>query len=500
MLETLLSSFVSLMTPATLLWLLFGTAGGLILGAIPGLAGGLLTIAVLPLTYTMETPVAMALLIAIFIGSCTGSMISSVLLGIPGTPNSIPTVWDGYEFTKQGDPVRPLSVATVCNFVGTVPSIIVAMFACFVVARWAIKLGPWEYFSLCFLAIAMVIALAKENLRKGIISAGLAFLFTMIGSDPVSGIDRFAPVIYMRSGLSVVCMMMGVFATYTMMMEFVKDTKRNTATNVKVSRFRWPGKDLKDNLGTMIRSFFMGLFIGFLPGLGGDASAMLAYEANKKLAKDGDKWGHGAIGGVIAAETANNACCGGVIIPMIALGIPGNGAMVYLIAALAVHGISAGPRLISNQPEVVYAIYAAALIAAVIGLIIEVVCMPVFPRLMQIPYHFFYPIIIGVCFIGAYLSYGNCFGLVVMLAACLVGLGMRYFDIPAGPFMMSYILSGMLEENFRRAMTYSQEGIVTFFTRPLSCALLILSVLIILWNVFGDKLLKKKTLQGGSEQ
>ena len=496
MAETMISAFKNVASPVGLIYILLGGVAGMVLGAIPGLGGGMLTVVLLPLTYKMDPGLALGLLMAIYIGSTSGSCIGSILLGIPGTSSSIPTCWDGYEFTKKGDPVRALSAAVISNFIGTMPSLILAMLLCPVIAKWAVKLGPWEYFSLCFCAITLVIALSKDDLVKGFISMGLALLLGCVGTDPVGGVTRFTfGNMYLLNGMNMVNLLMGLFAARIILMEYAKDTKKKEAVNIKVDRFRWPSKDIKEHLPLICRCFGLGAVIGFMPGLGAATASVLAYANEKNVAKDKDQWGKGAIGGVMAPEVANNAVIGGAMTPMIALGIPGNGAMAYFITAMSIHGINAGPQLLLQNTKVVYTLYIAAMLATIVVLIAQMAGMPLFPKMLTTPYHFLYPIIIVVAFLGAYLTSNNVFSVLVALFACLLGVFMGFFKIPVMPFMMTYILGSLLETNLRRAFNYGEHGLLDFFTRPVSCILLIVAMISIIWNLFGDRIkegLRKK--------
>ena len=492
MMASILASMKLVFSLTGMLYILGGSIAGLVLGAIPGLGGGMLTIILLPLTYKMDPGLALALLMSVYIGSTSGGCIGSILLGIPGTPSSLVTCWDGYEFTKKGDPVRALSAAVVCNALGTIPGLALAMIISPVISRWAVKLGPWEYFGMCFLAIAMVIGLAKDDLAKGFLSMGIALVMCCIGKDPLTGMVRFTfGSMYLLNGIDMVNLLMGLFAARTIAMEYARDTKKKEASIMKVEKFRWPGKDIREHVGLLVRCFSIGAIIGFMPGIGMNSATALCYANERNMAKDKEMWGHGAIGGVMAPEIANNAVIGGAMTPMISLGIPGNGAMAYFITAMSIHGINAGPRLLQEQPVMVYTLYIAAMVAAVFILVSQMVGMPLFPKLLTTPYHFLYPAIMVIAFLGSFLQGNNVFYVFLALFACLLGLFMGYFKIPLMPFMMTYILGKMLESNLRRAFNYGEHGLLDFFTRPLSCALILISVGFILWNLFGDKIKAK---------
>ena len=483
----ILEAMGQLASPLCMALMFAGVISGIIFGAIPGLGGGILTVLVLPLTYKLNPVVSIAFLCAIYIGGTSGSYIGSVLMGIPGDVASVSTVYDGYEFTKKGDPVRALSACTVANFIGTVPSMIVCMIACPVISAIAIKMGPWEFFALSFCAISLIVALSKENIFKGLMAAGIALLIKCMGLAPVCGTPRFTfGSYYLAGGVPLTSMFLGVFAGSTILLEFGKNAKADTSKIVKVSRFRWPGKDLASNVVNIIRSWLIGLLIGILPGMGSGLSNVVAYASAKSSSKHPEEFGKGCIDGVIAPEVANNASVGGALIPFISLGIPGDGSTALLLGALTVQGVVTGPLMIRNYPSIVYMIYLACMVGALMVLVFEIVGMPIFPSILKIPYHYLYPIITVLVFLGAYVSQGNLFALILCLIMMGIGVFMAWAGLPTTPFILTYVLGELLETNFRRAMSYSRNGFASFFTRPASCVLLVIAIAFILYNLLGD--------------
>lgn len=474
----------ALCTPVCLGLVFLGMALGVIFGAIPGLGGGLLTVLMLPLTYRMDPVVSIAFLCAIYVGGTSGSFIGSVLMGIPGDVASVSTCLDGYPFTQKGDPVRALSACTVSNFIGTLPSMIIAMIACPVIAALAMKLGPWEFFALGLCAITMIIAVSRENIFKGLIAASLGLFIRSMGSAPICGTRRFTfDSYYLAGGISMNCVVLGLFAGTTILLEFARNEKAATSGLVKVSRFRWPGRDLMNNVGNIIRSWVIGIVIGFLPGMGSALSNVVAYAQAKSSSDHPEEFGKGCIDGVIAPEVANNASIGGALIPFIALGIPGDGSTALLLGALTVQGVVTGPLMIRNYPSVVYMIYLSCIFAAICILLFEIVGMPIFPAILKIPYHFLYPCILVLVFLGAYVSMGNIFAVVCCIALAVLGVVMKWAEIPTTPFILSYVLGDLLETNLRRAFSYSHTGWTSFFTRPVSCILILCAVFSVAWSL-----------------
>ena len=491
--EYMIDAFQQIISPLGIAFLVGGVLLGMFFGALPGLSGGMVMTMLLPVTYKMSPILALELFMALHIGSSCGGAIGSILLGIPGTSSAIATSWDGYEFTKAGNPVRPLSVTVASNLFGIIPGIIISMFAAKALADLGVKLGPWEYASMIFCAIALVIGLSGASLTKGFIGVGLAIILACVGVDPMLGRGRFTFGINdFYDGFNVVNLMLGLFAAKIIMMEYVKQSKTKDAKEIKVEKFKWPGKDIKDNLFNIASSFLIGAFIGFLPGLGGPTSSVVAYSTNKTLAKDRDNWGKGAIGGVWAPEVATKGGIGGAMIPMIALGIPGDVIMVQFMTVMSVHGVTAGPTLMMERPDMVYILYVAALVASVLVFIGQMLAMPLFPKLISMPYHFLYPAIIIISFLGAYMVKTNVFGVMVVVGACILGLFMDMFDVPVMPFIMTYILAGLFEKYLRQGINNAPNGIWTFVTRPVSAIFLLVGVAVLAANTILPAIKKAK--------
>ena len=475
--EFVLEALKVLFQPVCLLLVAGGAILGMVMGAIPGLSGGLAITLLLPMCYSLNRYYAIAMLIGIWVGSMSGSCIGSILLGIPGTASSIATVYDGYELTKQGNPVRALSAAVCSNFIGTFPSILVAMLLCPFIAKIAVMIGPAEYFALAFMAITMVIGLSDGSVLKGLLSVGFAVMFQCVGYAPVSGTPRFTfGSYYLAGGFNLICIAMGLFAGKTILFEYARNTKQSESERIVISGFKFPGKDLISNIGNIIRSFLIGLWVGFLPGLGGALSNVVAYSLAKSSSKHPEEFGKGCIDGVIAPEVANNASIGGALTPMISLGIPGDSTTALLLGGLTIFGVEAGPLMQSDQPVFVYMIYMAAIIGAIGVLLFQTLGMRLFPSLLKVPYHFLYPVILILCFVGAYCTTNNNFSVFASIAFTVFGIAMSYFDLPQSPFMLTFVLANTLETNLRKAVSYADNGFLTFVTRPVSLILLIIGL------------------------
>ncbi len=491
--EMFLSSILSLLHPGTFLLIFCSAALGIVLGAIPGLSGGLGVALLLPVTFGMDPHLGLAMLIGIWVGGVSGAMVGSILLGIPGSPSAIATCFDGYPMTKNGQAVKALGAAIIASFLGTFFSIAIAAFLSPVIADLALKLGPWEYFSLGFCAISLVAALSRENIFKGLTSAAIGLLLSSVGFAPIDGYPRFAfGNMYLNGGFDLISLMLGLFAIKQIVLDYGRGQQELPPVDMKnITGFGVTFKEFIDNIWNLIRSFFIGLWIGFLPGMGAALSNMVAYAQAKSSSKHPEKFGTGCIDGVFASEISNNASVGGSLIPMVALGIPGDGTTAILLGGLMIHGIQPGPLLFTNNPAIVFTLFGTALVAAFLVLLQQFFGMRLFPLILKIPYHYLYPIIIVLGFIGVFISSSTSFNFILLLAFAALGFLFDIVKIPTSPFILSFILGPMLESNLRKGFTYTDQGILPFFTRPISGLLLAGAVLSVIWPYIRDGLRKR---------
>ncbi len=487
-----LQALQTIFTPQILPMIILGAIIGIIFGAIPGLSGTGAMILLMPLTYRMDHSLAIAFLISLWVGGCSGSFIGSILLGIPGEAASIATCYDGHPMALKGEAVRALSAGCVSNFIGTTPSALLAMLACPLIAKIAISLGPWEYFALGVCAISMVVTLSKDNLFKGFLSAAIGILLSCVGLAPVDAAERFTfGTYFLKGGFSLTYVMLGIFAASTILIDYAKNSSK-TKVEQKIGRFKWPAKDMKDNVWNILRSWLVGVWIGFLPGMGAALSNVTAYAMAKSASKHPEEFGKGTVEGVFAPETANNASIGGAMIPMVALGIPGDTASAILLGALMIHGVEAGPLMIKNNAPMVNIMFVTVLVAALIVFVLEIVGMPVYPRILQIPKHYLYPAILLICFLGAFSGEYTIMAILMVLVFAVIGLLMAWGGLPTSPMILSFILGNMLETNLRKAISYSDNGWVSFFQRPVSAALLGVAIFCAVWPYLKDLIKKLK--------
>ena len=425
--------------------------------------------------------------------SCSSQ--SSKLALTASSLSAIATCFDGYPMTQKGQASKALGIGMTASFIGTVCSVAIATVLSPVIAEAALHLGPWEYFSLCFCAITLIASLSKGNIFKGIMSAGIGLLMGCIGMDPINGATRFTfGNVYLTSGISTVAQMLGMFA----MCQIIRDNAKGEAKmpDVDVKNMKGLGigfKDIIENIKTIIFAFASGLWIGFLPGMGSGISNMVAYGYAKGISKEPETFGKGNPAGVWASETANNASLGGALIPMMALGIPGDGITAMLIAGLTIHGLQAGPLFMTEQPDLAMLIFACVMVSAIVTYLIQIITKRWFPYILKIPYHYLYTVILVISFIGGYGISNTMFNIYVMLALCLLALFMSVAGLPTSPLVLAFILSSKLERYFRQGISYAHGSYAPFFTRPVSFILLIIAVLCVVWPYVSDHLKAKKS-------
>lgn len=489
-----ISAIMVCLQPVNFILIIAMVALGIVFGAIPGLSATLGIALLLPITFGISTTTSFVLLLAIWIGGVSGTFISAVLIGIPGSSSAIATCFDGYPMTQKGQAGKALGIGMTASFIGSVFSIIVATILSPIIANVALKLGPWEYFSLCFCAITLIASLSKGSIFKGLMAAGIGLLMGCFGNDPINGMSRFTfGNINLYGGISTVAQMLGMFA----MCQIIRDSAKGEAKMPECSVENMKGlgvsfRDIIDNIKTILFAFVVGLWIGFLPGMGSGISNMVAYGYAKSISKEPETFGKGNPSGIWASETANNASLGGALIPMMALGIPGDGITAMLIAALTIHGLQAGPLFMVEQHDLAMLIFACVLVSAIVTYLIQIVTKRWFPYILKIPYHYLYTVILVISYIGGFGISSNMFDIYVMLALCLLSVFMSMAGLPTSPLVLAFILEPKLEGYFRRGISYDHGSYAKFFTRPVSLILLLVSVLCVVWPFISDALKKKK--------
>jgi len=484
-----LQGLQTVLQPQFLLWQILGTVVGIIFGAIPGLTAVMAIALFLPMTYGMSMELGISVLIALYIGAISGGLISAILLKIPGTPSSVATTWDGGPLAEKGQAVKALGVGIVFSFLGTIASLIALIFIAPTLARIALRFGPHEYFAIAVFSLTLIASLSTGSIVKGIFSGLVGWVFATVGIAPVDANVRFTFGRYeLNNGFDTLTVLIGLFAITEIIKvaESVKYEQEGTVRQVSmkgVKGFGFSTKEFISQIPNFIRSALIGIGIGILPGIGGATSNILSYLVAKNQSKHPEQFGTGIIDGVVASETANNATIGGALIPLLTLGIPGDGVTAVMLGGFMVHGIIPGPMLFRNQANLVYTIFAAVLICSILMIVIEWFGLRGFIKLLKVPKYILLPIILVLCVVGAFGLSSRVFDVWTILIFGVVGYAFIKFKIPQAPFIIGFILGPMAETNLRRGLMLSDNSFMGFLTNPISAAFLILAVVAVIWPI-----------------
>ena len=466
------------MTPDLLPWVFLGVFVGIVIGAIPGLTGAMAITLTVPLTFAMEREPALALLVAMYVGSVSGGLITATLLKMPGTPASMMTTLDAHPMAAGGRPRRALALGIVASLAGGILSWLVLVALARPVAALAIRMHPFDYFSLVMLALVLVAAISRGNLARGLLSVFLGMLFALPGANPANPKPRLTlGFAELDDGFRLLPVLIGLFA--------VSEVFR-LAANPHESGQRIEGSggkllklaEWKQQALNLIRSSMIGSFVGVLPGIGANVGSLLAYGAAKGVARDREKFGKGADSGVVASEAANNATVGGALVPLIALGIPGSVIDVILLGALILHGLTPGPLLFDNNPEVVSTITGAYLVANLVMFALMWFGVGLARKLLEIPRWLLIPAVLIFCVVGSYALANRMFDVWSMLGFGLLGLAMNRFGIPLAPFVLGFVLQPLAEVNLVQGLAISSPGYL--LTRPSSAILLLVALIFLI--------------------
>lgn len=460
---------------------------GLFVGAIPGLNQGMLMALALPMTFAMASLDAQTLLIGMYVGGVSGSMVSAILIGIPGTPAAVMTTFDGYSMAKQGQVSRALALGLAASFLGALLSWIILAGLSAPIARVAVTFSKFEFFAIIILGLVLIAAVSEGSIIKGLLSGFLGMLFAMPGTDPVTGVSRLTfGYLPLDAGLKDLPVLLGVFAVGQIIGDMV--THRAHAEAFRVSLlaiFRDLGSALTHWIN-LIRSTLIGTFVGVLPGIGANVGSVLAYTLAKTTSKTPEKFGKGHAPGIVASEAGNNATVCGALIPLIALGIPGSGADVFLLAALVMHNVQPGPLLIRESPETFYGIIVAALTATLAMGVLLLAGIKLLGKVVDIPKALLLPIVLLFCAIGIYSFNNSTFDLVVLAFFGGIGLLLKSFRYPLAPFIIGFVLAGLAEDSMRSALMLSRGDFTPFLTRPVSAIALLIAVVIFIFSVYRE--------------
>jgi putative tricarboxylic transport membrane protein len=483
LLHNLVLGFSVALTLKNILYCFVGTVVGTLIGVLPGI-GAFATIALLlPFTYGLEPTTALIMLAGIFYGAQYGCSTTSILINIPGEASGVITVLDGYQMARQGRAGEALLVSALGSFfAGSVATIVIAAFGP-PLANVALKFGPPEYFSLMVLGLIAAVVLARGSVIKAIGMVILGLLFGLVGTDVTSGAQRFTfNIVELYDGLDFVVVAMGVLGIAELItnLEEAEENRESFINSVKgLGIWRLSREDFRRAWPAVVRGTVVGSALGILPGGGALISAFASYAVEKKISREPERFGKGAIEGVAGPESANNAGAQTSFIPMLTLGLPSNIVMALMIGALMIHNIQPGPQVMTRNPDLFWGLIASMWVGNFMLVILNLPLIGVWIKLLSLKYRLLYPGILAVCCIGVY-TVSNSSSLVLLMALFgALGYVFVKLDFEPAPLLLGFILGPMMEEYLRRAMTISHGSPMIFVTRPLSLALLAIALLLL---------------------
>ncbi len=469
----------------------FGVFLGVVFGCVPGLNGNTALVLVLPLSYKLPRMAAFALIMGIYIGSCSGGLISAILLNIPGAASNVATQFDGSPMARKGEAGKALGTGIFYSFLGSLIGFAALFFLSGPVAKIAINFGKADYFWMAFFALTMVISLSSKNLWKGLAVACLGLLCSFIGASEVDGTTRMTMGMHaLDAGINLIPALIGIYAVGELINASKSFDKRvKIETNYKIRGFGFTWQEFKEQFVNMLTSGVVGAFIGILPGIGGMTANLIAYSVSKSTSKHPEKYGTGYMGGVVASETANNACVGGAMIPLFALGIPGDTFTAVMLGVMMVHGLQPGPLVMTKNADFIYGIFVALLLANIFCVILQYFGIKLFVRMLAVPKHILLPIIMVLSLVGAIAVNNRIFDAWIVLVFGVVGIIMNKLEFPITPIILGFILGPLAETNLRRALMVSKGQLLPIISNTPSIILITLSVLSL---ILAPRLLKRE--------
>ncbi len=491
-LYSLLGGLSVAVQPINLLYCFVGCLIGTLVGILPGLGPSATIALLLPTTYHLNPVSAMIMLAGICYGSMYGGSTTSILLNIPGEPASAITCLDGYQLARKGQAGIALGVSAIGSFVAGTFSILGLAFLAPALSRTALRFGPPEYFTLMLMSLTIVTYLARGSMIKGLMMAGIGLFISLIGMDPMTGTVRFAYGIRpLYDGLGIPAVLMGLFGV-SEVFENVGRIIKGEIYSGEIKGFLGTRQDWKRSAGPMTRGTLLGFFMGIFPGVGPMVPTFLSYILEKKISKHPERFGTGEIEGVASPEACTNAAVGGTFIPLLSLGVPSNGMTAMLLAALMIFGLQPGPLLIKDSPHFFWGVVASMYLGNVMLLVLNLPLIPLYVRILKIPYSYLYAFILLFCLIGAYSLSNSTADIVIMILAGFLGYILKELKFEAPPLILAFVLGPLLETALRRSLIMSKGSFGIFISRPIAAFFLTIAFIALVLPF-----LTKKRFRGG---
>jgi len=478
-LQNLLGGFSLALSPENLTFAFIGSFIGTLLGVLPGVGSAAGMAILLPLTFQMPTTSAIIMLAAIFYGSNYGGTITSVLMNVPGEASTIITCLDGHQMAKKGRAGAALCIAAIGSFVGGTTAVVLLVIAAPPLAAVVVQFGPSEYFSLMVLGLSMFVVLAGKSVMKALLVGVLGLILATVGTDPASAVPRLTlGQLELEDGLAFIPVIMGVFGIGDILLN--AEAELTQVFESKMGSMMPTRREVMDSIWPMIRGTGIGCFLGLIPGLGSAVSTFVSYAVEKKMSKYPEDFGTGVIEGVAGPETANNAHCDAALIPLLTMGIPTGPTIAILMGAFIMNGLTPGPLLFRDNPDVVWTIIASFYVGNVMLLILNLPLVGLWVKILKVPYSVLFALILVFAFVGAYSLDNSVFDIRIMSVFGVVGYFLKKLDFPLAPFALTFILGPRMELGLRQSLVLFRGDVTQFFIHPVSATLLTLALLILL--------------------
>jgi putative tricarboxylic transport membrane protein len=483
--------------PMNIILCFFGVLLGTLVGVLPGLGPAASISLLLPMTFKIPPVGAIIMLAGIYYGAMYGGSTTSILVNVPGEAASVVTCLDGYQMARQGRAGPALGIAAFGSFIAGTVSTAGLMILAPPLTQMALKFGPPEYFSLMILGMVMLIHLTSGSIAKSLLMAAFGLLLSSIGQDVFTGKLRFTLGIFeLSDGIGIIPVVMGLFGISEVLINLETKSQTRNIFKAKVAGLLPTLQDWRASIWPIIRGSFLGFFLGILPGGGALISSFVSYALEKKLSKNPEMFGKGAIAGVAGPESANNSACGGAFIPLLTLGIPANAVMAVLMGALMIQNIIPGPFLMEKHPDLFWGTICSMYLGNAMLLFLNLPLIGLWVKLLKLPYPLLFPLILLICLIGVYSLNGSLVEMIIMILMGIVGFFMKKFGYEAAPLVLAIVLGGLMEPALRRSLIMSSGTFTIFFARPISLALLLVAAAFLLSPVIYKLLGKRRVVMG----
>lgn len=474
-------AFQIVLEPTNLLVCFLGCLMGTFVGVLPGLGPAASISLLLPITFKLPPETAIIMMGGLYYGTMYGGSTTSILLNVPGEAASVVTCLDGYQMAKKGRAGPALGIAAFGSFIAGTFGTIMIMLLAPPLAGIALKFGPPEFVGLIFLGLTMVTYLSGGSMAKALMMAIVGLLISYIGTDIVTGRERFTLGIdTIAGGFDIIPIVMGLFGISEVLLNLSQSEEGRDVFKTKLRDLLPSKQDWRDSSGPIARGSILGFFLGIIPGGGGMIASFISYAVEKKISKNPETFGTGNIRGVAGPESANNAGAQGAFIPMLTMGIPCNVVLAILMGALMIHGVTPGPRMLIEHPRIFWGVVGSMYVGNIMLLILNLPLIGLWVRLLKVPYAILFPFILLFCLIGAYTVGNNIQDVYIMIFFGIIGYVLKKYEYEPAPFVLAFILGPMFENAFRQSLIISNGSPLIFLSRPIAAAFLLISLIILI--------------------